>query len=419
MATLKYWAWLSAKADMRPKTRYRLVEAFGDPEKVYFADEKQLMEKCELTDAERAHISDKSLDRAEEILEICTNCGYGILTIGDAAYPKRLANIYDPPIVLYTRGRLPAVDEQACIALVGTRDASPYGIKIGRGLGYEITRGGGLVVTGLAAGVDSASAEGALRAGGSCIGVLGCAIDDVYPRNNNILYDDVALVGALVSEYPPGTPGRGSFFPERNRIISGLSVGVAVIEAPEGSGALITASRALDQGREVFAVPGNVDAPKCRGSNQLIREGAMLATCGWDILSEFEKQFPDKLQKPDLRRKPDLDSMPARPEPRREKREKPETGEDFAKLREPTVRKKVDKPEKREYIDLKEQLKGLNDSQLKIVGAMDENAKHVDDIIDSTGLPASTVLSELTVLQIKGFVIQQPGKRFSLNIIKL
>ncbi len=421
MSTLKYWVWLSAMTDMRPKTRSRLIEAFLDPEKIFLADDKQLSEHCELTDFERALLSDKSLKRAEEILEICTQNGYGIITVRDAAYPKRLANIFDPPVALFTRGRLPAIDEQAAIAVVGTRNATPYGIKMGRGIGYELTRGGGLVVTGLAAGVDSAAAEGALRAGGGCIGVLGCAIDDVYPKYNNVLYDDVALAGALVSEYPPKTAGHSRFFPERNRIISGLSVGVTVIEAPFGSGALITANLAADQGREVFAVPGNADAPKCRGSNALIRDGAMLVTTGWDVLGEFESRFPDKLAKPDLSRKPDFDSMEESEHEAVERRQKypPETGRGFVKLRERTARKSIDKPKAREYIDLKEQLAGLNDAQLKIISAMDEKAKHVDDIIDATGLPASTVLSELTVLQIKGFVIQEHGKRFSLNIIRL
>lgn len=422
MSTLKYWVWLSSLTELRPKTRVELLEAFGDPQSLYYADEKQLMERCQLSDYERSLLAKKSLDRANEILEKCSADGVTLCTIRDAAYPKRLYNIFDPPILLYIKGRFPAIDEEAAIAVVGTRKATPYGIKMGRGIGYEITRGGGLVVTGLAAGVDSAAAEGALRAGGSCIGVLGCAIDDIYPKFNDMLYEDVTAAGALVSEYPPGTPILGKNFPERNRIISGLSVGVTVIEAPLGSGALITASRALDQGREVFAVPGNADAPNCKGSNNLIKEGAMLVSCGWDVLCEFEHRFKAKLSKHDLSSSPDFDSSPQKEVKRSDKVTKlpPETGKSFVMLREKKRdRKNVDKQKRREYIGLKEQLSGLSETQLKIVAAMDENSKHVDDIIDITNLPASVVLSELTVLQIKGFVRQENGKRFSLSIEKI
>lgn len=422
MSTLIYWVWLSSLSELKPKTRVELLEAFGDPESVYYADDRQLMEHCRLRDNERLLLGNKSLDRANEILEQCNADAVTICTNRDVAYPKRLYNIYDPPVLLYIKGRLPALDEEAAVAVVGTRKATPYGTKMGRGMGYEITRGGGLVVTGLAAGVDSAAAEGALRAGGSCIGVLGCSIDDVYPKYNNMLYEDVIAAGALVSEYPPGTPISGKNFPERNRIISGLSVGVTVIEAPIGSGALITAARALDQGREVFAVPGNADAPNCKGSNELIKDGAMLVTCGWDVLCEFEHRFPSKLSKPDLTRDQDYDSSPPIDINKSDRLAKmpPETGKSFVKLREKkSDRKKVDKQKLREYIDLKEQLSGLSETQLKIVASMDEHLKHVDDIIDITGFPASVVLSELTVLQIKGFVKQENGKKFSLCIEKI
>ncbi|MEG1403879.1 MAG: DNA-processing protein DprA [Oscillospiraceae bacterium] len=425
MSTLKYWVWLSSLSELKPKTRFGLLDIFGDPESIYFADDRQLMERCHLTDTERAFLTNKNLNRTNEILESCQQDNITILTLQDIAYPKRLRNIFDPPVVLYIKGRLPTMDEQAAIAIVGTRKATPYGLKMSRKMGFEITKCGGLVVTGLAAGVDSASAEGALRAGHGCVGVLGCAIDVVYPAFNTTLYDDVTAAGALVSEYPPGTPTAPKNFPERNRIISGLSVGVTIIEAPLRSGALITAASALEQGREVFAVPGNADAPNCFGSNALIRDGAALVTCGWDILEDFEQQFPDKIAKPSpakldvshekeadyegvqaVRAKADLPKYP------------PETGRGFAKLRVKNERKKIDKPIKREYIDLKEQLSQLTETQLKIVSVMDETSKHIDDITELAGLNMPTVLSEMTILQIKGFVTQENGKRFTLNIGK-
>lgn len=426
MAELKYWVWLSALSDLKPRTRSRLLEEFSEPEKIYFADDKTLLKTDWLTDAERRLLSDKSLERAGAILEKCGEEGVSLLTINDAAYPERLRNIFDPPVALYVKGRLPAVDSEAAVAVVGTRSATPYGYKLGRQMGFEITRCGGLVVTGLAAGVDSASADGALRAGGGCIGVLGCAINSVYPAGNDALYSDVAEAGALVSEYPPDTPTQSRFFPERNRIISGLSVGVVIVEAPEKSGALITASRALDQGREVFAVPGAADMPNSAGTNRLIREGAALVTCGWDVMSEFAARFPDRVASPEKSRitpppESELPAIGAEPEGETRGDAKParESGHGFAKLRVRNDRKRIDKPSKRDYIDLKEQLESLTENQLRIVSAMDEESKHVDDIIDAAGLPAPTVLSELTVLQIKGVVSQGSGKRFSLNIKRM
>ncbi|MDR0952109.1 MAG: DNA-processing protein DprA [Oscillospiraceae bacterium] len=421
--SLKYWIWLSAMTELKPGTRAKIIEVFGGAEAAYFADARTLEETLRLTPGEMKLVSDKSLGRATEILGRCEEEDVTILTLGDAAYPARLRNIFAPPIVLYIKGRLPVMDEQAAIGVVGTRRATPYGIKMARSFGYDLTKGGGLVVTGLAAGIDSAAAEGALRAGGSCVGVLGCSIDEIYPKNNDVLYTDVMAVGALVSEYPPGTPLHGRLFPERNRIVSGLSVGVLIIEAPLRSGALITADLALEQGREVFAVPGNADAPNCEGSNDLIRQGATLVSKGWDILEDFSGRFPDKIAAPDkiILQESSLPDSPAiYPTvvslPLKTKENAPAPGRGFLKLRVAGDRKSVDKPKKREYIDLRGQLDSLPETQLKIVSVMNVKAKHVDDIIEESALSPATVLAELTMLELKGFVTREAGRRFSLNI---
>lgn len=426
MSTLKYWVWLSALTGLKPARRFALLEALGDPENVYYADEKRLRQELSLSAGELRLLLDKSLVRAEKILAQCRTEGISILTLQDAAYPRRLRNIFDPPVVLYIKGRLPAMDEEAAIGIVGTRKATPYGLKMARKLGFEVCRCGALVVTGLAEGVDSAAAEGALLAGGACVGVLGCAIDDIYPRWNGVLYGDISLAGALVSEYPPGEPLARWFFPERNRIISGLSLGVAVVEAPERSGALITAELALEQGREVFAVPGNADAPGCAGSNRLIREGAQLVIDGWQMLEDFAPQF-SRLSEYDERKTLPLAlredagrSCYAGKTPEKAGSESAsapaETGRDFAKLRVRTDRKRIDNVEQREYIDLRDQLSALTERQLRIVSALEDKAVHVDDIVEKTELSVPEVLSELTMLQIKGYVSQESGKRFSLNI---
>ncbi|NLV86933.1 MAG: DNA-protecting protein DprA [Clostridiales bacterium] len=425
MSSLRYWVWLSSLTDLKPKSRSALISEFGEPESLYFADDRQLSGRCGLSEAERLLLSDKSLDRTNTILELCHRDNIAIITLKDAIYPERLKNISDPPVVLYVKGRLPAVDEQAAIAIVGTRGATAYGLKMARKMGFEVTKAGGLVVTGLAAGVDSAAAEGALRGGGSCLGVLGCGIDQIYPSWNTQLFDDVAIAGALISEYPPKTVGQSRFFPERNRIISGLSLGVTIIEAPARSGALITASRALDQGREVFAVPGNADAPSFVGSNRLIREGAILVTNGWELMQEFEALFPEKLRQPEpekleVSHDGEVRSKDCRhiKTPVKTKPQPEENGKGFAMLRVKTGRKAVDNKTHQEYSDLEEQLKSLTQRQLQIVSVMDKGSKHVDDIIDESKLTAPEVLSELTVLQIKGVVTQESGKRFTLNIIK-
>ena len=333
--------------ELRPVTRARLIEEFFNPEMAYYADEKQLTRLEWLTDRERCLLSDKSLSRAEEILVLCREQGVGILTLKDAAYPERLRTIFDPPVALYTKGSLPAIDSEAAIAVVGTRKATPYGFKLGRKMGFEIARCGGLVLSGIAAGVDSAAADGALRAGGICVGVIGCAIDSVYPVGNDMMYEDVLLPGALISEYPPGTPTMGKNFPERNRILSGLSVGLVVVEAPGKSGALITASRALDQGREVFAVPGAVDMPNSEGANRLIREGAVLVRGGWDVLCEFQQRFPEKLSENEQGRLtlPPEEELPrveysGKNEEKAANENHRETGKGFMKLRE-NIKKKI------------------------------------------------------------------------------
>ena len=418
MSTLKYWVWFAERRGLRPDTRGALLERFGNPQGVYFAGEKELQE-LSLRETELLSLRDKSTESAERILERCTELDVRILTLQDAAYPNRLRNIYDPPSLLYVLGRLPAVDEQAAVAIVGTRKATPYGIKMGRRMGYEITKGGGLVVSGLAEGVDSAGAEGALRAGGSCIGVLGTAIDQVYPRFNRKLFADVQTVGALVSEYPPGAPIQRGTFPRRNRILSGLSVGVVVIEAPEKSGALITAARALEQGRDLFVVPGNVDSPACEGSNALMKDCAKAVTCGGDVLSEYTHLYtgiqpltgataliPQEEEPPERTEEP----VPRREDTHRE------TEGRFLKLRVPKGKKEIDKPGERAYIDMQTCLAGLTEQQLKLVSVMKRPSMHIDDIIDESGLPAASVLSEMTMLEISGIVRRENGKRFSLNI---
>ena len=422
MSDLEYWIWFSGLRCLRVRTRSALLDRFENAKGIWFADRSELEKIPGILPEELEELSRRDGSEAVKILRRCAEEDIQVITIQDAVYPDRLRNIPDPPYVLYVKGHLPSIDAEPVIGIVGTRRSTPYGDKMARNIAYEIAAGGGIVTTGLAGGIDSRAAEGALMAGGRVIGVLGVAINDVYPSWNGRLYSDVQTLGALVSEYPPDAKGSKEWFPRRNRIIAALSLGVVVAEAPPRSGALIPAHRALDYGRDVFAVPANADAGNSRGSNQLLREGAFLAENGWDVLKEYEAQFPDCIHKDgcgDIPKELSIPEENRKAEKSKDEKTLEKVTRGFLKFRSP-VRKKEEAavPVQAEASVLEAQLGSLNENQLKIIGAMDKASMHVDDIIDLSRLPAATVLSELTMLQIKGFVRQEQGKRFTLNIRK-
>ena len=404
MSAIKYWLWLNSAANVPPRAKTALLEHYGSPEEMYFAPageySKLLGDKIDGLDV----LEMRDLDAALGIMDECEKQGISIISCQDANFPDRLKNIYSPPSIIYVKGTLPAVDDEAAIAVIGTRKASPYGLKMGRKMGYEIAKCGGIVVSGLTAGIDAAGAEGALMAGGRVIGVLGTP----HEKDRSRLAEDVAQAGALISEYPPGTVPANSFFRARNRITSGLSVGVVVVEAPERSGTRLFANEANEQGKEIFAVPGNADSDNCVGTNTLLKEGAKPVTNGWDVMSEFEALYPEKIS-----RRRDM-TMPA------DKEDKPTVypDEEGAKLqkREKATKKVIDKREDAAYIDLQTVLEKLSESQIKIVSVMETPSMHVDDIIEKSGFSPARVLADLTMLQLKGIVSQEKGKRFTLNV---
>lgn len=255
MSHLKYWVWLSTRRGLAGVTMQRVLDHFGGPERVYYAHAKDVDELTGLSGLARSSLKDKSMREVERILDRCDQLGIRVMTRQDAVYPQRLENIPQPPLVLYAKGRPISLDDQVAIAMVGTRSCTPYGERVAGKLAMELTHGGAMVVSGMAQGIDAASIRGALMAGGTVVSVLAGGLDVIYPRYHRFLYEDVAASGLLLSEYPPGTEHKGSHFPVRNRIISGLSLGVVVVESPRRGGALITASHALDQNRDVYAVP--------------------------------------------------------------------------------------------------------------------------------------------------------------------
>lgn len=390
----KYWVWLSERRAIPLNLRLRLLEHFGSPENVYFANADDCLQVEGMTPALAAQIADRNIDEADRILGECDRMGVRILTLQDADYPMRLRNIYESPCLLYVKGSLPLFDEEVAIAMVGTRRATPYGVGTAEELAYAMAKQGVLIVSGGAYGIDSAAHRGALRAGAKTVALLGCGIDVVYPPGNERLYRDIAVSGALMTEYPPGTPARGGNFPVRNRIISGLCLATVIVEAPERhSGALITAQTALDQGREVFAVPGPVKAPMSRGCNRLIADGAAaLVADTSDILWEYEARYPHKLHCGRVEMPNATLSVP------------------------PEAKAKVEEqPKKLPKLDVRGEHTALTDDQVCILKRLKSEEMQVDDLIEAVGLPARRVLSALTLLEIEGYVAQGGGKRFSLR----
>ena len=399
MAQLKYWLWLANLPKLNNQMKLALLEHFGEPDKIYYGEKEEYFLVPGMNRTAAEILENKDLERADRILGDCDRLGLRIITMRDVEYPDRLRNIYDPPLLLYVQGRMPRFDEEVAVAMVGTRRASPYAMEMGEKLAFQMAGLGAVIVSGLAAGGDAAAHRGALRAGGFTAAVIGGGHDILYPRENRRLYEDIGARGVILSEYPPGTEHMGRHFPVRNRIISGLSLGVVVTEAPEQSGALITASRALDQGRDVFVLPGQAGDWHCAGSNRLLRDGAGPAMDAWDVLGHYAERFPHKLRQLRVEEPRRFGGAPAQPP----QKERPAAEPPAPAL--PVLRLDDDH--------------GLTDDQLRIVKALRGRTVQVDELIDETQIPARRVLSAMTMLTLDKIVTQESGKRFSLAVTLL
>ena len=415
---LVHWIWLAHRPGFGSRTKVELLAHFRDPEAVYYADGETL-KQLNLSQDARVALMDKNLESSEKILEDCQKKRLNILTIQDAAYPVRLKNIPDPPLVLYYKGQLPDFDGLPVIGVVGTRKASAYGLTVAKRMGYQIGRCGGLVVSGMAYGIDGMAMSGALTAGAKTVGVLGCGVDIVYPQSNRALFRDVEAYGCILSEFAPGQPAAKWTFPMRNRIISGLSCGVLVVEAPEKSGALITARLALEQGRDVFAVPGNIDMPTCTGRNELLRDGAIMVSSGWDVLSEYEALFPDKIHREDAashqRAYPQELAIQEGEKTPPKVAQTPRILENKLHLKKNLEKKFIDKEPVEAYSDVNVDLSGLSEDEKKIVSSLRNGQRLVDDVIAETGMTTGKLLSALTMLELKGVIRRLPGKQICLK----
>ena len=399
MAGIQYLLWLSTRRGLSQRHQVELLDYFGGAERVYFAD-REAFEPLRLTQEARRALCDKSLDGPNRILERCDRLGLFLLSCQDGAYPERLLQLSDYPLVLYGKGRLFRFDEEVAIAMVGSRQCSAYGVRTAGRIAMGLAQAGALVVSGLAQGIDAASLKGALQGGGPVASVLAGGVDVVYPSCNGWLYEGVAARGAILSENPPGTRPDGWRFPIRNRIISGLGLGVVAVEAGERSGALITAHDALDQGRDVFAVPGPVDAATSAGTNRLIAQGeAKLVRTAGDILCEYEGRYAHKLCRPRLMTAEEADGRleviptpPPEPEP-----EKPATGETLP-------------------LAPRSALEQMGEEQREIFFLLCEKTLTADEIVGRTEIPARRVNTALTILQAGGYLKELPGRRFAAAV---
>lgn len=341
-----------------------LLKRFGSPENVLHAGAQELMRVPGID----RKISDsivnwEKLVSVEEELKMAKEANVRILTFLDDEYPENLKQIYDPPIILYLKGTLLPQDKHA-IAIVGTRRSTLYGRETAGRLARQLASAGITVVSGLARGIDTAAHEGALLAKGRTVGVLGSGFNNPYPPENRELMERIAASGAVISEYPMRASPDPMNFPIRNRIISGLSLGVVVGEAPRHSGAMITATHALNQNRSVFAVPGRVDSPTFTGNHRLIKEGAKLVEDADDVLSEFEYLFPPETLRLEK------GAGPRGPVPR------------------------------------------LDEKEEKVFNLLSAEEKDIEEIIMHSGLPAKEVSVVLLRLEVKRLIRQLPGKKF-------
>ena len=372
--TQRDWLTLSLVPGVGATYFIRLLARFSTPTQVLAASEGALAEVVGPKLAQRIGNYREVVDLEGQLKGLAAY-GADLITMDDTAYPPLLAEIYDPPLALFERGKLTEADG-CSLAIVGTRKPSAYGETMAERLAGELAARGVTIVSGLAAGIDTAAHRGALDRGGRTIAVLGCGVDIVYPAQNADLMHAIMQQGAVLSSFPMGVkPSRGHF-PFRNRIISGLSLGVLVVEAPPGSGALITAHNASDQGREVFALPGQVGNRNSLGPHSLIRAGAKLVESVEDILVELnlpaaQRQAPETPPDTGLEAPAQAAPRPARPSPR---------------------------------------LEGM---EQEVYGVLAPEGSFVDEIALACRIPVSEALSTLTMLELKGAIRQLSGKRFA------
>jgi len=369
----QYWVWLSCLYCLGLKKIHQLLTRFGAPEFLWNAEASDIRFSIDISDDDILKLKDPATkeDAARKFEWISRN-KINIINFHDYDYPPGLKTIKQPPVVLFLKGISGSMSfsesGHRSLAIVGSRKPTSYGVQVGYALSYQLSRNGLAIISGMAKGVDTYAHLGALKAGGITIAVLGCGIDIPYPKENKALMDRITASGAVITEYSPGTPPLTYNFPARNRIISGLSENIFIVEAGKKSGALITADYALEQGKDVFALPGSITSLQSVGTNRLIKDGAKIVTCAADILEEYNIEEKSQI---------------------------------------------ADSPELLKY--LYSPGGELDPRELKILEYLSQGTRSIDKIAEELGFTVSRAGSMMVMLELKGIVEQLPGYYYRLN----
>ncbi len=404
VSPVEYWVWLQSALGAGARTD-ELLSYFETPEELYLAGSNEWRLSGLLTEKKIEALKSITPSQTGAVLRECNNKGYEIITPDSPLYPGKLKNLSDMPLVIYGLGDCSVLSDAVSIGVVGTRNASAYGIETAQKLSFRLASAGATIVSGGALGIDSEAHAGAMLAKGRTLAFLGCGLSYDYLKENAPLRRAITRYGAVFSEFQPNCPPSRATFPIRNRLISAASLGIVVIEAGVKSGSLITANCALEQGKDVFAVPGDIVRSSFDGTNHLIKNGAKPVFSAEDVLSEYEFTYGDMI---------DL-----------EKASLPLSGISYVDYRKPKAEreKAVEKtaetklPEK-EPVKAERKVLGdeFSESAKAVYGALSEEPMHIDDIVRSTNLKMNIVLSSLTELELFGFVEAMSGKNYRLAI---
>lgn len=427
-----YWIWLQQVLKYG-NNKIRTINLIYESAEDFYNAGPEGWKMCGCFNAKELDTIKKyKLEKAYDILEKCSKLGQKVITIADESYPDRLKQIANPPCVLYVKGDLPKIDDKICISVVGTRSATLYGIQMAFDISLELAQSDVIVISGGALGIDGAAHKGAIQGGGKTVAVLGCGIDYPYLMQNEPIRKIISKSGAVISEFAPSFPAYPANFPMRNRIISGLSLGTVVIEAGKKSGSLITAGLALEQNRDVFAVPVDMNSSVSEGTTALIRDGAKIVTCGEDILCEYrtayfrekkeEKVLPIIFERPtqetyeqmngftlDKARNATTKLQKLKNTLQNEKackNSKKEPKED--------LKQKIQEDENPSENKIKYNINDLSPEGKSVYNILKGGKKHIDALVVETGLPIFKLLPVLTEMEIEGIIESYAGRFYGI-----
>ena len=376
-ADLADWIALNMIRGIGPRTANQLIDRFGSPAQVFAASRLSLEKEAIKPETIQELHNSEILEKANAEIERLEHLGATVITLEDEDYPPLLREIYDPPIAIYVRGDLSKYLARPSLAIVGSRRCSTYGVNAAQSLSRDLAQNGLTIVSGLARGIDAAAHRGALEAGGITIAVVGTGLEMTYPKEHQKLGDEIAASGAVISEFPLGTPPLPQNFPYRNRVLSGLCFGVLIVEAAEHSGSLITARMAYEQGREIFAVPGNITSQTSFGTNFLIKDGAKLVQHWRDVVEELPRDVKEKILGVDRN-------------------------------------KRVDEQSK---VQPMFETVALSDDERRLLELLTADApSHIDQLLISSGMNSSDLMTALLGLEMKDRIRELPGKSYIKRI---